>query len=52
MNIAMRTLIGTLLIAVVASFGLNACNTTAGIGKDVEAAGDAIHEEAEEHKDY
>lgn len=33
-------------------FALTGCNTTAGVGKDMEAAGEAIHEEAEEQKKY
>lgn len=36
----------------VTSIWLTGCNTTAGIGKDIEAAGDAIEEEAEENKRY
>ena len=34
------------------SIWLTGCNTTAGIGKDIEAAGDAIEEKAEETKRY
>ena len=36
------------LIAV--SFLLSACNTVAGAGKDTQAAGRAVTEEANEHK--
>lgn len=32
-------------------FALSACNTTQGFGEDVEAAGDAIEETAEEAED-
>jgi len=31
---------------------LTACNTMEGAGKDIEEAGDAIEDEAEEHNDY
>ena len=31
--------------------GLAACNTVEGAGKDLEAAGDEVQEEANEHKD-
>ena len=31
---------------------LAACNTTAGIGEDVSAVGDAVTDSAEENKDY
>jgi predicted small secreted protein len=31
---------------------LSACNTTAGAGKDIKAAGQAIDNSAEEHKNY
>jgi predicted small secreted protein len=30
---------------------LGACNTTEGFGQDVEAVGEAIEEEADEHTD-
>jgi|GEM_PF-492092 len=45
----------TFLILVVMATTLVAvtgCNTTAGMGKDIEAAGEAINEEAEEKKKY
>ena len=32
------------------SISLTACNTVAGAGKDVQAAGKGIQEEAQEHK--
>lgn len=35
-----------------ASLALTACNTVEGAGKDVEHAGKALHEEAQEHKHY
>ena len=31
---------------------LTACNTMEGAGKDIEAAGDAIEDEAREHNEY
>lgn len=33
----------------IASLSLTACNTVHGAGKDVEAAGEKIQDEAEEH---
>lgn len=45
-----------LLLALVAlgvtTVTLSGCNTTAGIGQDVQAAGDAIEDKAEENKKY
>jgi predicted small secreted protein len=40
-----------LLIAAIAAFALAAaaCNTTKGIGKDIESAGDGIKDAAERH---
>ncbi|RRQ23010.1 entericidin A/B family lipoprotein [Thiohalobacter thiocyanaticus] len=41
-----------LCIGVLAAFGLSGCNTMAGIGQDVESAGESIEEEAvEEQRD-
>lgn len=34
------------------SLGIAGCNTTAGFGEDVEAAGEAIEGKAEEKKGY
>jgi predicted small secreted protein len=34
------------------SFGLSACNTVQGVGKDTEKAGQKIQKEANEHKDH
>lgn len=31
---------------------LAACNTTAGVGRDLAAAGDAVTDAAEDNKDY
>jgi predicted small secreted protein len=39
-------------ISVVALMALAACHTTAGAGKDISAAGNAIHNEAQEHTSY
>lgn len=40
-----------LLVLLLALFGLTACNTTAGFGEDVEAAGEQIEETANDAKD-
>ncbi len=40
--------ISTLLVMIL----LSACNTVGGVGKDMEAAGDSLHNKAEEHKSY
>ncbi len=37
------------VLAVAALLALTACNTAEGIGEDLESAGEAIDEEAEEH---
>ncbi len=42
------TLMSLLLLS---SFGLAACNTISGMGQDVEAAGDAVSDTAEETKE-
>jgi predicted small secreted protein len=39
-------------ITVAALMGLAACHTTAGAGRDISAAGSAIHNEAVEHTPY
>lgn len=46
----MKTKILALFCALFA-FGLTACNTTAGVGRDIEATGDAIEDAAESAKD-
>ena len=38
--------------AIFSLFALSACNTVEGAGKDIEAAGGAIEESAEETKGY
>lgn len=44
--LAISWLVGTFM-----AFGLSGCNTTQGFGEDVEAAGDAIEDAAEEAED-
>lgn len=39
-----------LLLALAASFAVSACNTVAGAGKDVESAGGAVADAAEDAK--
>ena len=39
-------------LLMVGSLSLSACNTMSGAGEDLEAAGDAMSEEAEENKGY
>lgn len=39
------------LVQAFMAFGLSGCNTTQGLGEDVEAAGEAIEETAEEAED-
>lgn len=52
MNERKRTSMTLLVLAVVAAFSLQACNTMAGLGKDVSSAADAVTGSAEKHKDY
>ncbi len=47
-----KTFLLAMLIMGAFAGGLAGCNTTEGFGKDVEAAGDAISDEAEENKGY
>ena len=51
-SLALKPLLLALAAAAFASSGLTGCNTTAGMGQDIEAAGDAIHDKAEEKKGY
>jgi predicted small secreted protein len=39
-----------LLVALAASMAIAACNTVSGAGKDVESAGDAVSDAAEDAK--
>lgn len=56
MNIKTGSKLSTLLLVILMAgsslVALSGCNTTAGMGKDLEAAGEAINEEAEEEKKY
>jgi predicted small secreted protein len=47
-----RIMLLALIASAFSSLALTGCNTTAGVGKDVEAAGDAIEDKAEENKGY
>ncbi|MDX1573590.1 MAG: entericidin A/B family lipoprotein [Methylophaga sp.] len=40
------------ILSILMTLGLAACNTIEGAGEDIEAAGDAIDNEAEESKNY
>ncbi|HET8807373.1 MAG TPA: entericidin A/B family lipoprotein [Methylophaga sp.] len=40
------------ILSILMTLGLAACNTIEGVGEDMEAAGDAIEDEAEESKNY
>lgn len=40
------------VLLVLVSLALGGCNTTRGVGQDVEALGDAIEDEAAEEKTY
>lgn len=46
-----KSLSRLLLAALLAALALSACNTVEGVGKDAEAAGEEIQEEANEAKD-
>jgi predicted small secreted protein len=45
-------LIALMLMAAASTFTLSACNTMSGVGEDIEAAGDAIDDEADKNKTY
>ncbi len=45
-----KTLSRLVLAALLATFALSACNTVEGVGKDVEAAGEEVQDEAVEAK--
>ena len=36
----------TVMVALVAAFGLSACNTMQGLGKDVQGGGEALERQA------
>lgn len=46
------SLVLALMTAAFVALGLAACNTTEGLGEDIEAAGGAIDKKAEETKPY
>lgn len=54
MNARLRTLLMLMLTLAAGStsFAISGCNTTEGVGEDIEAAGQAIDKNAEEHKKY
>ena len=43
--------VALILLALGAGFVLSACNTVEGVGKDIEATGDAISDTARDAKD-
>jgi predicted small secreted protein len=47
----MKRLIALMLLAMFSMGTLTACNTMAGVGKDVEKVGDKIEDKAEDCKD-
>lgn len=47
----MKRVIALMLLALFSMSTLTACNTMAGVGKDVEKAGDKIENKAEDCKD-
>ena len=47
----MKRLIALMLLAMFSIGSLTACNTMAGVGRDVEKAGDKIEDKAEDCKD-
>ncbi|MCF7221390.1 entericidin A/B family lipoprotein [Marilutibacter chinensis] len=47
----MKRLIVLMLLAAFAAGTLSACNTMAGAGRDVQAAGEKVEEKAEDCKD-
>ena len=47
----MKRVIALMLLAMLSRGTLTACNTMAGVGKDVEKVGDKIEDKAEDCKD-
>jgi len=47
----MKRVFALMLLAMFSTTTLTACNTMAGVGKDVEKAGDKIEDKAEDCKD-
>lgn len=52
MNKQRLTSIITIAAALAVSFSLQACNTVAGVGKDVSSGADAVTNSAEQSKTY
>ena len=50
-EILMKRLLALVLLAAFSTVSLSACNTVAGMGKDVEAAGDKVEDKAIDCKD-
>jgi len=46
-----RTLTAALLLSIMGSLSLAGCNTMAGVGEDIESAGDSIEDTAEDCSD-
>ncbi|MFZ0791852.1 MAG: entericidin [Chromatiaceae bacterium] len=47
-----RIAVSLSILSIVVLFGPVGCNTTAGLGKDIGAAGAALEKEAKENKSY
>lgn len=47
----MKRLISLMVLSLFLSGGLTACNTMAGVGKDVQKAGERVEDKAEDCKD-
>lgn len=47
-----RVLLAVMVAVAVLSLGLAGCNTTAGFGQDVKAAGSALEGKAKQEKEY
>jgi len=47
----MKRIIPVLLLALCTAGSLTACNTVAGAGKDMQGAGEAVHDTAQDCKD-
>jgi predicted small secreted protein len=47
-----RIAVSLSIMSIVILFGPTGCNTTAGLGKDIGAAGAALEKEAKENKTY
>jgi len=47
----MKRILSVLLLALCTAASLTACNTVAGAGKDMQGAGEAVHDTAQDCKD-